>query len=276
MLYILLVAIIISCVDHEKGKTPIAKVYNNYLYKEDIKTILPKKFTKQDSLLLVSSYINKWAKEQLLFKKAKINLDKREEENVNKLVEQYRRDLLINKYKEAIVKQELDTLVTQINIDSFYKENKEIFRLNEELVKFRYISFGNDILNPKEFISLFKSDDDASDIKIMERELQLRSYSLNDTIWIKYDEVIKKTPFIKNYDKNKFLRKNKFIQKEDSSGVYLIKVKGVLLRNQIAPISYALPTIKQMILHKRKLELLRKIEEILTEDAIKNKEFEIY
>ncbi|MCF6347755.1 MAG: peptidyl-prolyl cis-trans isomerase [Flavobacteriaceae bacterium] len=275
-MYILLVVIIISCVDHEKGKTPIAKVYNNYLYKEDIKTILPKRFTKQDSLLLVSSYINKWAKEQLLFKKAKINLDKREEENVNKLVEQYRRDLLINKYKEAIVKQELDTLVTQINIDSFYKENKEIFRLNEELVKFRYISFGNDILNPKEFISLFKSDDDESDIKIMERELQLKSYSLNDTIWIKYDEVIKKTPFIKNYDKNKFLRKNKFIQKEDSSGVYLIKVKGVLLRNQIAPISYALPTIKQMILHKRKLELLRKIEEILTEDAIKNKEFEIY
>lgn len=276
LLYILLVIIIISCVDHEKGKTPIAKVYNNYLYKEDVNAILPKKYTKEDSLLLVSSYINKWAKEQLLFKKAKINLDKREEENVNKLVEQYRRDLLINKYKEAIVKQELDTLVTQINIDSFYKENKEIFRLNEELVKFRYISFGNDILNPKEFISLFRSDDDASDIKIMERELQLRSYSLNDTIWIKYDEVIKKTPFIKNYDKNKFLRKNIFIQKEDSSGVYLIKVKGVLLRNQIAPISYALPTIKQMILHKRKLKLLRKIEETLTEDAIKNKEFEIY
>jgi len=275
-LYILLIVVATSCVDHDKNKTPIAKVYNNYLYEEDVNAILPKRYTKEDSLLLVSSYINKWAKEQLLFKKAKINLAKKEEESVNILVEQYRRDLLINKYKEAIVKQELDTLVTQINIDSFYKENKEIFRLNEELVKFRYISFGIDILNPQEFISLFKSDNDESDNKIMEQKLQLKSFSLNDTIWVKYDDVIRKTPFIKNYDKYKFLKKNKFIQKEDSAGVYLIKVKGVLLRNQIAPVSYALPTIKQMILHKRKLELLRKIEETLTEDAIKDKEFEIY
>jgi len=276
LLYIVLIIIMTSCVTNENDKTPIAKVYNDLLYKEDVKALLPEEITKEDSLLFVSSYINKWAREQLLLKKAKINLAKEEEESIDKLVEQYKQDLLINKYKEAIVKQELDTLVTQIDIDSFYKNNKEIFKLNEELIKFRYIYFGNDILNPKEFISLFKSDDGESDTKIMEQELQLKSFNLNDSIWIKYDEVIKKTPFIKNYDKNTFLRKNKFIQKEDSTGVYLVKVKDVLLRNQTAPMSYALPTIKQMILHKRKLELLRKIEETLTQDAIKNKEFQIY
>ena len=275
LLYILLLVIIASCVDHENDRIPIAKVHDSFLYREDVEAIIPEKIDKEDSLLFVSSYIDKWARQQLLLKKAKINLDK-EEESINVLVEQYRQDLLINKYKEAIVKQELDTLVTQIDIDSFYNENKEIFKLNEELVKFRYIYFGNDILNPKEFISLFKLDNYKSDIKIMEQELQLKSYSLNDSIWIKYDEVIRKTPFIKNYEKNKFLRKNNSIHKEDASGVYLVKVKDVLLRNQIAPISYALPTIKQMILHKRKLELLRKIEETLTDDAIKNKEFQIY
>jgi len=274
-LSIVLIILIASCVNDGNGKTPIAKVHDSFLYKEDLKDIIPEKLTKEDSLLFISGYIDKWAKQQLLLKKAKINLDK-EEERINKLVEKYKQDLLINKYKEAIVKQELDTLVTQVHIDSFYKENKEIFKLNEELVKFRYIYFGNDVLNPKEFISLFKSDNDKSDAKIIEQELQLKSFSLNDSIWIKYDEVLRKTPFIKNYDKNTFLRKNKFFEKEDSSGVYLVKVKDVLLRNQIAPISYALPTIKQMILHKRKLKLLRQIEETLTNDAIKNKEFQIY
>ncbi len=273
--YILFFVITIACIKHENNKTPIAKVHDSFLYKEDIKDIIPEKLAKEDSLLFVISYINKWAKQQLLLKKAEINLDT-EEESIHKLVEQYKQDLLINKYKEAIVKQELDTLITQVDIDSFYIENKEIFKLNEELVKFRYIHFGNDILNPKEFISLFKSDNDESDTKIIEQELQLKSYSLNDSIWIKYDEVIRKSPFIKKYDKNKFLRKNKFIEKEDSSGTYLVKVKDVLLRNQTAPISYALPTIKQMILHKRKLQLLRQIEETLTNDAIKNKEFQIY
>jgi len=272
---IALLVVLFSCVNNEKTKTPIAKVHDKFLYKEDIEPLLPDKISKEDSLLFVSSFINKWAKEQLLLQKAKINLDK-EEESIQQLVEQYRQDLYINKYKEAIVKQDLDTLVTQVDIDSFYTSNKEIFKLNEELLQLRYIYLGNDVLNPKEFISLFKSDTKESDAKIIEQKLQLKAYNLNDSIWVRYYDVLKKAPFIRGYDKNKFLRKNKYIQKEDSSGVYLVKVKDVLLRNQIAPMSYALPTIKQMILHKRKLELLRKIEETLTEDAIKNKEFQIY
>ncbi len=275
MASIALLVVLFSCVNNEKTKTPIAKVHDKFLYKEDIEPLLPDKISKEDSLLFVSSFINKWAKEQLLLQKAKINLDK-EEESIQQLVEQYRQDLYINKYKEAIVKQDLDTLVTQVDIDSFYTSNKEIFKLNEELLQLRYIYLGNDVLNPKEFISLFKSDTKESDAKIIEQKLQLKAYNLNDSIWVRYYDVLKKAPFIRGYDKNKFLRKNKYIQKEDSSGVYLVKVKDVLLRNQIAPMSYALPTIKQMILHKRKLELLRKIEETLTEDAIKNKEFQIY
>ena len=272
---LIVLIVIVSCVNKEVEKIPIARVHNHILLKEDIEAIVPEGLSKDDSLLFVSSFINKWAKEQLLLKKAKINLDK-ESDDINKLVEQYRQDLLINKYKEAIVKQELDTLVTQVDIDSFYAKNKEIFKLNEELLKLRYIYLGSDVLNPKEFITLFKADDKESNAKILEQKLQLKSYNLNDSIWIRYDDIIEKTSFIKSFDKNTFLKKNKFIKKEDSTGVYLVKVKDVLLRNQTAPMSYAVPTIKRMILHKRKLELLRKIEETLTEDAIKNKEFQIY
>ena len=275
LLFLGLILIIASCINNGDERKPVAKVNNKILFEDDIKAILPEQLTNDDSLMFVNSYINKWARQQLLLQKAKINLDK-EEESIDKLVQQYKQDLLINKYKEAIVKQELDTLVTQSDIDSFYSENKEIFKLNEELIKLRYIYFGKDVLNPEEFISLFKSDDYKSDTKIIEQELELKSYYLNDSIWIAYDDFIIKTPFLNKYDRSDFLKKNKFIHSEDSTGVYLVKVKDVLLRNEIAPISYAIPTIKQMILHKKKLELIRKIEETLIEDAIKNKNFQIY
>lgn len=275
LLFLGLILIITSCINNTDERKAIAKVNNKMLYEDDIKAILPEQLTKDDSLMFVNNFINKWAKQQLLLQKAKINLDK-EEESIDKLVQQYKQDLLINKYKEAIVKQELDTLVTQSDIDSFYFENKEIFKLNEELIKLRYIYFGKDVLNPEEFISLFKSDDYKSNAKIIEQELELKSYYLNDSIWIAYDDLIIKTPFLNKYDRSDFLKKNKFIHSEDLTGVYLVKVKDVLLRNDIAPISYAVPTIKQMILHKKKLELLRKIEETLIEDAIKNKNFQIY
>lgn len=274
-LYIVVFILSLSCVKKDEEKKIIAKVYDTFLYKDEVTLKLPVNLSKEDSVIFVKNYINSWAKEQLLIQKAKINLQE-EKEQINALVNQYEQDLLINKYKEAVVMQELDTLVTVANIEKFYTENKEIFKLNEALVKFRYIYFGNGVLNPKEIISLFKDDNQASDQELIKQELQFKSLSLNDSIWIKYDDVMRTAPYLRAIDKSSFLKKKKMIQKKDSIGAYLVKIKDVLLRNDIAPISYALPIIKQMILHKRKLELLNKIEETLIDDAIKNKEFQIY
>ena len=47
-------------------------------------------------------------------------------------------------------------------------------------------------------------------------------------------------------------------------------------RNDIAPKEYVIPTIQQMILHKRKLELMNEIEKTIMVDAINNKQFEQY
>jgi hypothetical protein len=44
----------------------------------------------------------------------------------------------------------------------------------------------------------------------------------------------------------------------------------------IAPLSYIKPSLKLIILNKRKLELIKKLEKDITQDAIKNNEFEIY
>ena len=96
LLNIALIVIISSCGNDANDKNPVAKVYNNVLFEEDITAVLPEQLTKEDSILFVNSFINKWAREQLLLQKAKINLNK-EEESIDKLVQQYKHDLLINK-----------------------------------------------------------------------------------------------------------------------------------------------------------------------------------
>ena len=236
--------------------------------------MLPRDLDREDSLLLVKNYINNWAKDQLLLQKAKINLDDNKE--VEELVDQYRQDILIDKYKGAAVAQYLDTVFTDEDISSFYDENQEIFKLNEELVKFKYIHFGNDLLNPEDFISLFKSDRKEDLDSLLSQELQLKSFNFNDSAWIRLEDVLAKITVFKKSDKNVLLKKTKYLKKEDSLGVYLVAIKDVLKRNETAPKSYVLPTIKQMILHKRKLDLLKKIEQTLMEDALNNKEFEVF
>ena len=95
---------------------------------------------------------------------------------------------------------------------------------------------------------------------------------LNDSVWTPVENVLLKLPFSR-YD---LLKKTKLIKKEDSLSLYLAVTKNVLLRNQIAPLSYIKPSIKQMILHQRKLQLIRDIEKIIVKDATQNKIFKIH
>jgi len=108
---------------------------------------------------------------------------------------------------------------------------------------------------------------------LIARELEFYSFSFNDSIWVSYRDVEKKLTFLRD-EKN--IKKNQFIQKEDSLGVYLLAVKDMRRRNDIAPKEYVIPTIQQMILHKRKLELMNEIEKTIMVDAINNKQFEQY
>ncbi len=257
---------------HDANKKWIAKVNAVYLYEEDIKTILPKEYTKIDSSLLVSNYINSWAKQQLLFDKAKINLKENQDE-IQNLVDKYKQDLLINKYKEAIVSQDLDTLILENEISNFYKENMNIFKLNEKLTKFKYLQIGYDILDKDKIEKLFKSNKKEDTYELMKNELIYKSFHFNDSTWVKYKDLLKLVPIL-NENENK-IKPNKFLKIEDSVNVYYLKIKSVLKRNQIAPQSYVESTIKQMILHNRKLLLLKNIEKTLLSDATKNGKYEI-
>jgi hypothetical protein len=251
---------------------PVATVFNQNLYKEDIKDLLPKNIAPEDSIILVRSIINNWATKQLLLRKAEENNSQNDNAEINDLVRDYRQALLINGYKERLIKQQLDTVISEEEIDTYYQENSANFRLNEELIKTRYMHFSEDLIDKKEVIKLFKKGaiEDLEELEM--RQLSFKLIMLNDSTWTPLENVLLKTPF----SRANLLKKTKFLQKEDSLGVYLVAVNDVLKRNDIAPKSYIEPTIKQMILHQRKLQLIRDIEKIILKDAIQNKSFQIH
>lgn len=250
----------------------IAIVNTEKLFKEDIKAILPDNVSKQDSAVIVNSFVKDWAVKRLFLDQAKKNSSLEAVNEIDELVKDYKESLLINSYKEQLVKQRLDTLINEEEIDSFYKINKENFKLNEELVKIRYLHISEDINDKKEILELFKSDDILDLEELEKQELSFKFHQFNDSIWREVDKVLLKLPF----QKEKLLKKTKFIQKQDSLGLYLAVIKDVLPRNAIAPVSYIKPTIKQMILQRRKIELIREIEKIIVKDAIQNNNFKTY
>ena len=250
----------------------IAIVNADKLFKEDVKDFLPRNISREDSLILVKSFIQDWAVKKLLLDAAANNNTQESLKNINNLVQDYKESLLINNFKEALIKQQLDTIISDNEVEAYYLINNENFKLNEVLVKSRYLYFDASIINKKEIVKFFKSEEIEDAEELERQQLSFKMYQLNDSIWTELDKILLKLPF----SKENLLKKSKFIQKQDSLGLYLVAIKDVLRRNDIAPLSYIKPTIKEMILHKRKIELIRDIEKIIVKDATKNNNFKIY
>ena len=253
----------------------VARVNENYLYLEDVQALVGEGVSKEDSTLMVNNFINRWATQQLLIDKARFNLSSEQQKEFDELVSNYKNELYSKAYADAMVAKGLDTTFNQNEIEEYYKEHLENFRLNEDLVKLRFINLNNNLDFDdikKKFIRF--NEEDKSDLDKI--SLQFKSYSFKDSVWVGTKSVYNRIVPLNDGNKSQLLKKSNFLQLEDSLEVYLVYVNDVLLRNDQAPLEYATSTIKQILLNKRKANLVKELEKDITRDAIENKQFEIY
>lgn len=275
---IILLLLIVSCSYVKRDAEPeaVAKVGDSWLYKEDIKGLVPPETTKEDSAVIIKNYIDRWASQKLLINAAEINLSEAQKASLDELVRQYKVDLYTKAYIEDIVKTTVDTVISDEELEDYYRSNKENFRTNGVLVKLRYIQMHK--ANPKyetvksKFFDFRKTDKKFWDAS----KLQFKSFAFNDSVWVDMSQVYSHLPFINPDNRDEFISAGKSVQHADGDDMYLVKIVNVIDRNQISPFEYLKPTLREVILNKRKLELIKKFEKDITDDAIKDNKYEIY
>jgi len=255
---------------------PLARVNDALLYEDAIDFSFIEGRTEVDSILFVQNIINDWATTQLLIDGAILNLNENIQVDFEKLVQQYKSDLYTSAYVEALVSQNLDTIVSDTELQKVYVANKQLFVLKEDLLKLRYININASISNLKEIKTRFKRFDSEDKIRLDSISIQFNSFYLKDTIWIKTEQVVSKIKPLELGFNKVLLKKPNFIQLKDSLGLYLMQINEVLERGNPAPIEYVYPTLKQIVINNRKLKLIKKLKSDIVDDAIKNKKFEIY
>jgi hypothetical protein len=255
---------------------PLARVDENYLYKEDIAPLLYEGMTKGDSVTIVTNYINNWASKQLLLSKAKINLPEDKLAEFDALVADYQADLYTRAYKNALVAQSADSIVTDTQMKEFYEKEKANFRLKERVVQIRFVHLPKRFLNKSEVVKRLKNFS-RPDIAFLDSiGVQFKKLNFNDSIWVSASRVISEIPPLTLENQDKYLKKSQFFELEDALGVYLAKVVGVRQVNDVAPLSFIEPTLKQVLINRRKLNYIRQLETEVIDEAIKENEFEIY
>jgi hypothetical protein len=277
MRYIILFFLFFSCDNYFKNQSNIdvARVEDEYLTQFEIESIFENSTNSADSTVVLNNYINNWAANKLLIQRALINLTEENQNRIQDLVDDYKSDILINSYIDAMVNENMNLEVSSYELDSLYDNYKETFKLTEELFKIRFIYISN--LNPD--IRLFKKKlrrFNIDDIKYLDSlSFQFNRFSLNDSVWKNKNEVFYQLPNLKKVNKY-MLKKSNFIEIKDSLGLYLININDMLKINQYAPLEYVSETLKRMVINKRKLVFIDQLRKDITKDAIKNKNFEIY
>ena len=270
--------VLISCDNSNKSleDSLLARVNDDFLTIDQIDADIFNELNFNDSVVQIKNYITEWATRKLLEEGAYLNLENQKQFEFNSLIEKYKSDLYTSAYLDALVNQSLDTIISKIELKEVYEDNKELFVLNEDLVKLRYIIFDSNISDEDEIKSLFMRYSEKDKVRLKKISNKFKSFFFNDSIWIRSKDILEKIPAL-SYDTGKISLKNmNFIQFKDSLGSYLININDFANVGNQAPISYIEPTLRQIIINKRKYDLAKKLKVEILNNAIKNKKFQVY
>lgn len=274
---IILALFLFSCdLIQDKSDQILARVNDDYIFNSDLKKVLPENLSFEDSILFTNNFINNWAKRKLLFEKALINLDESEQNELFDLIDTYKNEIFSYAYQEKIVKSTMDTIINERSIVDYYDLNKSNFKLNQEIIKARYLILNNKNYNLKEVTNRFRSYKPKDLIFLDSISLQFNAFYFNDSTWINKDIFFSKFPEINDRLKQNITNNKLFYKFQDSLELYLIKIIDYKNKNDIAPFDFIKPTLKQVLINKKKLEFISKFEKEIIEDALQKKEFEIY
>ena len=274
---LVLLIILTGCSAFFKKKTEhaVARVYDEYLYESELKSIIPPGTLAKDSITLAKSYIDNWIHQRLVIHQAEKNLTSTQMDFTQQL-ENYKNSLIIFTYENELVKQKLDTLVTDEDIETYYDANQQNFLLKDNIVQFQYVKLPLKSSYIKQFKKLLASNNLEEKTRLYQQcEQYAADYFLDDQNWVLFNDLLKQIP-IKTYNQEEFLKNHRDLEYQDSAFIYLVRFKDFKIKENISPLSFERERIRNVILNKRKIDLTKRMHEDLFEQAQKHNDFEIY
>jgi len=278
ILYIITIFLIIQSCNNsnlDTDKKPIVRVYDKYLYFEDLIELFPGNLSEQDSILVYKNLVDNWINTQLMMQKADKNLSK-EQYEIEKQVEDYKTSLLIFKYQQNFIDQNLDTVISQEQLQECYLQFAQDFKLDFEVIKGLFIKISKDVPNLYKVRNWYRSNDEKKSRKLdsfCNKNAEI--YNDFDNDWVNFSELIKEIPFHFS-DNEMFLKYNKSYETRDSLFRYFLNITDYKLKNDTAPLIFVNDKLKKIIINKRKLQIIKELEKNIYQDALNSKQISIY
>ena len=279
-LLLTLLALLSSCsfverVFHDRKDRPVARVGSDVLYQSHLAKLIPQGVSPEDSAKMARQYINTWAKGKLMILQAEEHLSK-EAKDVTDEVAEFRQNLLSFRYEKLYIESRLDTLVTESEAKEYYEAHPALFTFPYSMVKARVIR----ISKRSPYYDLIKSAAGAEteeDVAALEDLCYASAEKYVDfgKNWVPVSALARELSMEPAACERELVWYRSF-EKEVDGQNDLVYILGRVAPNQPSPFEYNEEKIRELLISKRKQEILSTLERELFEDAKQNGKLIIY
>jgi len=257
--------------NEEENKNILARVGNSTLYKKDI-LYSP---SLGDSAQVYSTQINLWIKKQLV-----LNSTFQSDEIMNEIqkkVDQYKESLMLFEFEKYLFENSNTTDISIDEIVNYYEENIEDFILPFNLVKALYVKVPFDAPSINTFRNNFRKFPNSDITEIVSYCFQFAEKSfLEDSTWIKFDDIMMNVPFPADIDRVRFLKIRSYYETRDEDYIHFVRILDKKLVGDFSPISFEEEIINTILLNNRKQELFDKLRDSIYNNSTRGVDYEIY
>ena len=279
MRYLILFAFITGCQYFQpKQKKPeivIARVGEVKLTATSLSELTPDNASSIDSSIFAEKFVTDWIKKQLMIQRAAAVIDFNEAQIQNKVLD-YQYALMVHELEKRYIESNLDDHIPEGEIVGYYSLNSENFILQEHLAKCLYFKIPQ---NAPQIWRLRKSlqsyPADATQLWQYAEQFAVKAF-MEDSVWVKFDEVLLETPLKEISDKARFLKTNSTIELSDEDFTYFLRIFEYKLSGEVAPLEFVKESVADVIINKRKIALKKQLEKKIYEEAEQTNAFEVY
>lgn len=257
----------------ERDEEPIARVYDKYLYRSDVARLVPEGTSPEDSARLVEDYIDNWVRQNLILRVAEDNLQTAMAK-INEQTEEYKESLILYAYERQFLAENLDTLVSDDSVKAYYDRYQENFLLRSDIYRLAYV------VVPKadktaDSVSYWFSRGMEKYRYPLERYCVNHSdrFSLNTDIWLSENDLFTLLPY-DMYAGGRFRTKAP-VSYSDTVNRYFVLVEDFYTEGALGPFAYFKDDIREIIINKRKKELLDNTYQRIYSEGLKRDNAEI-
>jgi hypothetical protein len=177
---------------------------------------------------------------------------------------------------DRLLRDQTDTIISAREIETYYKNHNQEFKLQDYLVKALYIKIpkGSKPEAPLKKHFLLKNDKDLAKVNSYIK-LYAEDFYFDDEEWIYFTELTKNIPLGKLNRDNLVLNRTKTYFSDDQY-TFFINVIDYTLKDTPPPMDFVEAQIRELILSNRMNLLREKRENQLIQQVKKNHEINIY